>query len=68
MFQNEDQLLNDASHILYNDPCREFTFGFTIEHRTMRLWYFSRSHISVTEGFDYHTVSTLLHSLRWFKI
>lgn len=53
--QNHRRLIWDAFHILRNDPCRLFTFGFTIENTTARMWYFSRSHIMVSQPF--HLIS-----------
>ncbi|KAF8885914.1 hypothetical protein CPB85DRAFT_1459671 [Mucidula mucida] len=51
---NEDQIVNAVSHILYNDPCRRYVLSFTVEGNMMRFWYFSRSHIAVSEDFNYH--------------
>ncbi|KAF8903843.1 hypothetical protein CPB85DRAFT_1438180 [Mucidula mucida] len=51
---NEDQIVNAVSHILYNDPCRRYVLSFTVEGNMMRFWYFSRSHIAVSEEFNYH--------------
>ncbi len=55
-FQNEDQLVGGVAHMLHNDPARRFVIVFTIEGVEMRFWYFSRSHIAVSEAFDYHKV------------
>ncbi|KAF8870635.1 hypothetical protein CPB85DRAFT_1569553 [Mucidula mucida] len=52
--QNEDQLVGGVAHMLHNDPARRFVIVFTIEGVEMRFWYFSRSHIAVSEAFDYH--------------
>lgn len=38
------------------DATRRFTFAFTIENRTMRLWFASRSEILVSESFDFMDV------------
>ncbi|KAF8875539.1 hypothetical protein CPB85DRAFT_1206319, partial [Mucidula mucida] len=40
--------------IIETDPCRRFMNAFTIEGMTMTLWHFSRSHIAISERFDYH--------------
>lgn len=40
------------------DPCRRFTFGFTIENREMRIWYASRADILVSTPFDFMNVSS----------
>ncbi|KAF8907492.1 hypothetical protein CPB85DRAFT_1254269 [Mucidula mucida] len=53
--QNENQLVGGVARILHNDPARRFVIAFTIEGVEMRFWYFSRSHIAVSEAFDYHT-------------
>ncbi|KAF9069419.1 hypothetical protein BDP27DRAFT_1265073, partial [Rhodocollybia butyracea] len=39
--------------ILAYDPSRRFTFGTTIENRTMRLWFMSRATLLKTESFDF---------------
>ncbi|KAF8909067.1 hypothetical protein CPB85DRAFT_1455900 [Mucidula mucida] len=38
----------------FNDPSRRFVLSFTVEGNMMRFWYFSRSHIAVSDEFDYH--------------
>lgn len=38
------------------DPRRRFTFGMTIEDSEMRLWYVSRTDVTVTQAFDFLTV------------
>lgn len=38
------------------DPCRRFTFGFTIENVGMKLWFSDRSQILVSEIFNFVTV------------
>lgn len=45
-------MLYNMSHTLREDPCRRFTFGFTIENCNMRLWYSSRADIYVSTPFD----------------
>ena len=39
-------------HTLREEPRRRFTYAFTIENTTMRLWYASRSDILVSTAFD----------------
>ena len=39
-------------HTLREDPLRRFTYAFTVENTTMRLWYASRSDILVSQVFD----------------
>ena len=43
-------------HIMREDARRRFTFGFTIENRTMRLWYADRSEILISDFFDFISV------------
>lgn len=45
---------------LRDDPCRRFTFGFTIESCIMRIWFCSRAEILVSEPFDFITVSSFI--------
>jgi len=51
---NESKVCGGATELLYNDPCRRFVSGFTIEGRWMRMWRFERSHVCVSEKFDFH--------------
>ncbi|KAH7880497.1 uncharacterized protein C8R40DRAFT_1080426 [Lentinula edodes] len=37
------------------DPTRRFMFGLTIDKFNIRLWFFSRSHVFVTEAMNLHT-------------
>ncbi|KAE9389222.1 hypothetical protein BT96DRAFT_835212 [Gymnopus androsaceus JB14] len=53
---------DDASKVVYSmqqilalDPRRRFTTGSTIENRTTRLWFLSRSILFTTESFDFMT-------------
>ncbi|KAG6822857.1 hypothetical protein H0H92_012344, partial [Tricholoma furcatifolium] len=48
----ENDLIDAASAILFNDPRRRFLFGFTIDDADVRLWYFGRGHISCSEPFN----------------
>ncbi|KAI0053152.1 hypothetical protein FA95DRAFT_935191 [Auriscalpium vulgare] len=43
---NEAQIM--SADVMYNDPCRRFMTGFTIEKDQMRLWYFCRAHVLVS--------------------
>lgn len=61
--QNEGKILLGSGFILFNDPCRRFTFGFTIEDSSLRLWFFSRGHIAVSERVDFHEVFRLFASV-----
>lgn len=40
------------SHTLREDPCRRFTFGFTTDNGSMRIWYGSRADVFVSTAFD----------------
>ncbi|KAE9389531.1 hypothetical protein BT96DRAFT_834726 [Gymnopus androsaceus JB14] len=53
---------DDAGKVVYSmqqilalDPRRRFTTGSTIENRTTRLWFLSRSILFTTESFDFMT-------------
>lgn len=58
--QNNVQLCSDMAQIMRDDPMRRFCYGYTVEYSTMKLWYFDRSELVVSEEFDYMTVSLLL--------
>ncbi|KAJ3555474.1 hypothetical protein NM688_g2555 [Phlebia brevispora] len=45
------KICSDMVQIMRDDPARRFTYGFTVENLTMRLWYCDRSEIIVSEGF-----------------
>ncbi|PSR72856.1 hypothetical protein PHLCEN_2v11277, partial [Hermanssonia centrifuga] len=51
---NELKICGGATELLYNDPCRRFVNGFTIERRRMRLWRFERTHVCVSKEFSFH--------------
>ncbi|KAL1707081.1 hypothetical protein EV121DRAFT_278300 [Schizophyllum commune] len=57
VLRNEQQTLNTAQHMLYNDIRRTCHFSVTIERTTARIWYHTRSHTIVTKGFDIHTAA-----------
>lgn len=44
-------------HTLREDPRRRFTYGFTIENYTMRIWFGGRTDIFVSTPFNFMTVS-----------
>ncbi|KAL5525403.1 hypothetical protein ACEPAF_9273 [Sanghuangporus sanghuang] len=50
---NVSQIVFNIERTLALDPCRRFTFGITIENKTMRLWFCSRAVPLVSEGFDF---------------
>ncbi|KAL1749078.1 hypothetical protein HDZ31DRAFT_28360 [Schizophyllum fasciatum] len=55
ILRNEQQTLNTARHMLYNDIRRTCHFSFTIEDSSARIWLHTRSHTIMTERFDIHT-------------
>ncbi|EIW83346.1 hypothetical protein CONPUDRAFT_121867 [Coniophora puteana RWD-64-598 SS2] len=56
---NELKISGGATELLYNDPCRRFVNGFTIEKRNMRMWRFERSHVCFSQPFDFHKEAKL---------
>lgn len=50
---NNVKVLWSMHHIMRDDIRRRFVFGFTMENRTMRLWYCSRSEVLTSETFDW---------------
>ncbi|EIW81088.1 hypothetical protein CONPUDRAFT_165310 [Coniophora puteana RWD-64-598 SS2] len=54
VIDNELKLCGAATELLYNDPCRRFINGFTIEGSFMRVWRFERSYACVSSDFDFH--------------
>ncbi|KAF8577025.1 hypothetical protein K439DRAFT_1365733 [Ramaria rubella] len=36
-----------------SDPCRRFTFGFTVENTQMRIWFACRSGVFLTTAFNF---------------
>ncbi|KAL5479069.1 hypothetical protein ACEPAI_2357 [Sanghuangporus weigelae] len=57
---NQDTRADDAIKLIFSlqqimalDACRRFTFGFTIENISMRLWFCSRALVLVSEPFDF---------------
>ncbi|KAL0574787.1 hypothetical protein V5O48_007179 [Marasmius crinis-equi] len=50
---NWAKILWGMHHILRNDPCRLFTFGYSMEDDNARLWYHARSSVFVSESFNW---------------
>lgn len=46
--QNIGKVFWSLHHVLRNDSCRRFTFAFTIENRTLRIYFACRSTVVVT--------------------
>lgn len=57
VLQDVRQVVWDMHHMMQEDERRRFTFGFTIEKNSMRLWYVSRSDIFISGNFDFVSVS-----------
>ncbi|KAF4586685.1 hypothetical protein EYR40_010700 [Pleurotus pulmonarius] len=55
LYDNRRKTVWNSHHILRNDPRRLFTFGISIENTCCRFWYFSRSHVMVSQGFNFIT-------------
>ncbi|GAW09900.1 hypothetical protein LENED_012113 [Lentinula edodes] len=51
---NNKKVLSNTTHIMGADPTRRFMFGLTIDKFNVRLWFFSRSHVFVTEAMNLH--------------
>ncbi|KIP06495.1 hypothetical protein PHLGIDRAFT_118886 [Phlebiopsis gigantea 11061_1 CR5-6] len=47
-------------HIMREDARRRFAFGFTIENRTVRLWFAGRAEVLVSDPFDFVSQPKLL--------
>ncbi|ESK84231.1 hypothetical protein Moror_11083 [Moniliophthora roreri MCA 2997] len=54
------KIVGNANHIMGSDPTRRFMFGMTVEHTNTRIWFFSRSHVFVTEKIDLQEDAKLL--------
>ncbi|GJE95078.1 hypothetical protein PsYK624_112570 [Phanerochaete sordida] len=50
---NNTKVLWSMHHIMREDLCRRFVYGFTIENRTMRWWFCSRSDVFVSQPLDF---------------
>ncbi|KAF7790445.1 hypothetical protein EIP86_001400 [Pleurotus ostreatoroseus] len=55
VIDNSYKVVHSMSSCMNRDPRRRFTFGYTIENATMRLWYYDRSQIVVSEPFNFIT-------------
>ncbi|KAK1227614.1 hypothetical protein PQX77_009389 [Marasmius sp. AFHP31] len=53
VLDNWAKVLWGMHHIMRNDPCRLFTFGYSIEDDQARLWYHARSSVFVSETFKW---------------
>ncbi|KAK0189893.1 hypothetical protein F5146DRAFT_931543, partial [Armillaria mellea] len=50
---NVRKILGNAAQMLHSDPCRRFIRGTIVGNASMRFWFFSRSHVFVTQAFDF---------------
>ncbi|KAF8582551.1 hypothetical protein K439DRAFT_1635200 [Ramaria rubella] len=50
---NAQKIIWSMHHIMRSDPCRRFTFGFTVENTQMRIWFACRSRVFVTAAFNF---------------
>ncbi|KAJ6511310.1 hypothetical protein C8R47DRAFT_730019 [Mycena vitilis] len=53
VFDNIRKVVWGCHQTLLTDPRRRFVIGITIEDTDVRAWYFSRTYIVATEGFDF---------------
>ncbi|KAF7790436.1 hypothetical protein EIP86_001391 [Pleurotus ostreatoroseus] len=49
------KVTKSMAECMYRDPRRRFTFGYTIENTSMRLWYCDRLQIVASETFNFVT-------------
>ena len=56
VLQNSYKVVHSMSSCMNRDPRRRFAFGYTIETTNMRLWYYDRFQIVVSEPFNFITV------------
>lgn len=54
--QNIRTAIWNMHHTMREDPHRRFTYGYTIENRTVRIWFSSRAEVIVSSSFDFMTV------------
>lgn len=57
--QDVAKSLWNMHHTLRDDPRRRFVYAFTIESRTMRIWYANRAEVYVSVPFDVDSVGHL---------
>ncbi|GJE95060.1 hypothetical protein PsYK624_112390 [Phanerochaete sordida] len=57
---NNTKILWSMHHIMRDDASRRFVLGFTIENRSMRWWYCSRSEVFVTKEIDFFAEQELV--------
>ncbi|KAI3616466.1 hypothetical protein WG66_011376 [Moniliophthora roreri] len=52
---NIEQLLGNATRIMFSDPARRFRWSVSVENTSMRLWFMSRSICFVSKPFNFVT-------------
>ena len=57
--QNARNIIRNIQQVMARDPSRRFSFGITVEHTNMRLWFCSRGTPVVSKSFDFMTVCPL---------
>ena len=57
--QNTVKIIWNMDRVFLEDPRRRYTFGYTIENRTLRMWFASRSEIVVSNPIDFFKVGIL---------
>ena len=57
--QNQTLILWDMHHIMRNDPTRRFTYGMTIENKSLRMWLCHRAAVIVSEPINFIKVIEL---------
>ncbi len=58
--KNARKVTQSMFNCMYQDPRRRFTYGYTIEDTSMKLWFCDRSQLLVSTPYDFITVSDLL--------
>uniref|UniRef100_A0A0W0GBD5 Protein kinase domain-containing protein n=2 Tax=Moniliophthora roreri TaxID=221103 RepID=A0A0W0GBD5_MONRR len=53
--KNIEQLLGNATRIMFSDPARRFRWSVSVENTSMRLWFMSRSICFVSKPFNFVT-------------
>ncbi|KAF7799156.1 hypothetical protein EIP86_010387 [Pleurotus ostreatoroseus] len=54
-YDDASKVMGSMQHCLCDDVARRFTYGFTIENTTMKMWYASRGFVFVSVGFNFIT-------------
>lgn len=57
--KNMFKVTTSMAECMCRDPRRRFTFAYTVEDTSMRLWYCDRGQIVVSDAFNFITVSSV---------